>query len=180
MGIDRNANEDQIKAAFKKRSRKYHPDRNKKDPRAKQKFSQVVNAYELLKDPEKRRIYDQTGGADPNEFQQGGFQQGGFQQGGFPNGGFGFPNGGFGFPNGGGFGINIEDLLRNQGFQQQGGHPGGGFHRGHPGGYQQYHQQGHPGNRRKEPRKEQRHSGKSRQGTYSFSFGGQPGANYEF
>ena len=61
LGIDRNANEDQIKAGFKKRSRKYHPDRNKKDPRAKQKFEQVVNAYELLKDPKKKRIYDQTG-----------------------------------------------------------------------------------------------------------------------
>lgn len=38
LGIERNANDDQIKAAFKKRSRKYHPDRNKTDPRAKQKF----------------------------------------------------------------------------------------------------------------------------------------------
>ena len=45
LGIERNANDEQIKAAFKRRSRKYHPDRNKKDPRAKQKFSQVVNAY---------------------------------------------------------------------------------------------------------------------------------------
>lgn len=51
LGIDRNASEEQIKAAFKRRSRRYHPDRNKKDPRAKQKFTQVVNAYELLKDP---------------------------------------------------------------------------------------------------------------------------------
>ena len=97
LGIDQNANEDQIKAAFKRRSRKYHPDRNKEDPRAKQKFAQVVNAYELLKDPEKRRIYDQTGGEDPNSYQQQ-FRQGG---GGFPGGGVGF-----GFP-GGGFGINI-------------------------------------------------------------------------
>ncbi len=124
LGIDRNANEEQIKAAFKKRSRKYHPDRNTKDPRAKQKFSQVVNAYELLKDPEKKRIYDQSGGADPHDFQQGR--------------GFGFPQGGgFGFP--GGYGINMEDILRGQGFGGfQGGHPGG-FQQGHPGGFQQGH-----------------------------------------
>ena len=38
LGIEQNANEDDIRRAFKKRSRKYHPDRNKKDPRAKQKF----------------------------------------------------------------------------------------------------------------------------------------------
>ena len=45
LGIDQNANQDDIRQAFKKRSKKYHPDRNKKDPRAKPKFEQVVNAY---------------------------------------------------------------------------------------------------------------------------------------
>ena len=93
LGISQNANDEEIKAAFKKRSRKYHPDRNKVDPRAKQKFQQVVNAYELLKDPKKRQIYDQTGGDGSDHF-QGGQQHGGF---GFPGGGFGFPGGGFGF-----------------------------------------------------------------------------------
>lgn len=110
LGIGRDANEEQIKTAFKKRSRKYHPDRNKKDPRTKQKFSQVVNAYELLKDPEKKRIYDQSGGEDPHDLHQGG---------------------GFGFS--GGYGINMEDIMRGQGF--------GGFQQGRPGGFQQ----GHPG-----------------------------------
>ena len=45
LGIPRDANEEQIKAGFKKRSKKYHPDRNKSDPRAKEKFEKVVNAY---------------------------------------------------------------------------------------------------------------------------------------
>jgi len=51
LGIPRDADDDQIKAGFKKRSKKYHPDRNTVDPRAKEKFEKVVNAYELLKDP---------------------------------------------------------------------------------------------------------------------------------
>jgi curved DNA-binding protein CbpA len=45
LGVSRSATEDEIKKAFNKRSRKYHPDRNKEDPRAKEKFGMVVNAY---------------------------------------------------------------------------------------------------------------------------------------
>ncbi len=45
LGIPRDANEEQIKSGFKKRSKKYHPDRNKEDPRAKEKFEKIVNAY---------------------------------------------------------------------------------------------------------------------------------------
>ena len=45
LGISRTATEDDIKKAFNKRSRQYHPDRNKEDPRAKEKFEKVVNAY---------------------------------------------------------------------------------------------------------------------------------------
>lgn len=51
LGIKKDATEDEIKKAFNKRSKKFHPDRNKSDPRAKEKFEKVVNAYELLKDP---------------------------------------------------------------------------------------------------------------------------------
>jgi curved DNA-binding protein len=61
LGIPQSATEEDIKTAFKKRSRKYHPDINKEDPKAKEKFEKVVNAYELLKDPERRRMYDLTG-----------------------------------------------------------------------------------------------------------------------
>ena len=45
LGIPQDANEEQIKTGFKKRSKKYHPDRNKSDPRAKEKFEKIVNAY---------------------------------------------------------------------------------------------------------------------------------------
>lgn len=61
LGVPRDATDDQIKQGFKRRSKKYHPDRNTVDPRAKEKFEKVVNAYELLKDPERRRVYDMTG-----------------------------------------------------------------------------------------------------------------------
>ena len=51
LGVSENADDEQIKAAFKKKSKKYHPDRNKSDLRAKEKFEKVVNAYEILKNP---------------------------------------------------------------------------------------------------------------------------------
>lgn len=92
LGISQSASDDEIKKAFKKRSLKYHPDRNSDDPKAKDKYAKVVNAYELLKDPQRKKIYDMTGDDNP----QGG--AGGFQQ----HSGFGFPGGA-----GGGFGFNI-------------------------------------------------------------------------
>nr|VVW87914.1 unnamed protein product [Nymphaea colorata] len=82
LGIQQDATEEQIKEGFKRRSKKYHPDRNKTDPKAKEKFEKIVNAYELLKDPERRRMYDLTGDEDPTGQQQ---QHHGF--GGFPGGG---------------------------------------------------------------------------------------------
>ena len=45
LGISQDANDEQIKEGFKKRSKKYHPDRNKTDPKAKEKFEKIVNAY---------------------------------------------------------------------------------------------------------------------------------------
>ena len=60
MGVKQDANEDQIKKAFKKLAIKYHPDKNRDDPdKAKEKFQNIANAYEVLSDPEKRRVYDQ-------------------------------------------------------------------------------------------------------------------------
>lgn len=62
MGVKRDATEDQIKKAFKKLAIKYHPDKNRDDPEAaKVKFQKIANAYEVLSDAEKRRVYDQTG-----------------------------------------------------------------------------------------------------------------------
>ena len=82
--MSQSASEDDIKKAFKKRSLKYHPDRNTNDPKAKDKYAKVVNAYELLKDPNRKKMYDMTG--DDNPQGQGGQGFGGA---------------------GGGFGINI-------------------------------------------------------------------------
>jgi len=63
LGVDRNASQDEIKKAFRKLARKYHPDMNKEDPSAEEKFKEINEAYEVLSDPEKRRRYDQFGHA---------------------------------------------------------------------------------------------------------------------
>ncbi|GAB4353610.1 MAG: DnaJ C-terminal domain-containing protein [Gammaproteobacteria bacterium] len=60
MGVDRNATQDEIKRAYRKLARKYHPDVSK-EPDAEQRFKEVGEAYEVLKDPEKRAAYDQLG-----------------------------------------------------------------------------------------------------------------------
>ena len=60
MGVDRNATQDDIKRAYRKLARKYHPDISK-DANAEEKFKEMGEAYEVLKDPEKRAAYDQLG-----------------------------------------------------------------------------------------------------------------------
>ena len=61
LGVKKDANEEEIKLAYKKLAKKYHPDLNKKDPNAKDKFIKVKEAYDTLIDPIKRQIYDQAG-----------------------------------------------------------------------------------------------------------------------
>ncbi len=61
LGIDRNANETEMKAAYRKLALKYHPDRNPDNKEAEEKFKEAAEAYEVLKDPQKRQIYDQFG-----------------------------------------------------------------------------------------------------------------------
>jgi curved DNA-binding protein len=61
LGLDKNAGEEDIKKAYRKLARKYHPDLNPNDNAAKQKFQQINEANEVLSDPEKRKKYDQYG-----------------------------------------------------------------------------------------------------------------------
>ena len=73
LGIDRNASEDEIKAAYRKLAIKYHPDRNPGNKEAEEKFKEAAEAYEVLHDADKRRQYDQFGFNAPG----GGFGGGG-------------------------------------------------------------------------------------------------------
>jgi molecular chaperone DnaJ len=72
LGVSRNASDDEIRKAYRKLARKYHPDVNK-DTDAEQKFKEVKEAYEVLSDPQKKANYDRYGHADPT----GGFGGGG-------------------------------------------------------------------------------------------------------
>lgn len=96
LGIEKGANDVDIKKAFKKLALKYHPDRNPDNKEAEEKFKEINEAYQVLSDPEKKSRYDQFGTAD---FNGGGFE-GGF------GGGFDFSDLGdiFGDIFGGGFG----------------------------------------------------------------------------
>ncbi|MDZ7773465.1 MAG: molecular chaperone DnaJ [Balneolaceae bacterium] len=69
LGVSRNADQDEIKKAYRKLAMKYHPDRNKDNPEAEEKFKAASEAYEVLRDPETRQRYDQFG----HEGMNGGF-----------------------------------------------------------------------------------------------------------
>jgi molecular chaperone DnaJ len=111
LGVKKTATQDEIKKAYRKLARQYHPDANPNDPKAEEKFKEVSSAYEVLSDAEKRKQYD----AGPSPFFGQGASRGGTYQGQQPpmggdwgdifgnlfGGGFG---GGGGFGQGGGFG----------------------------------------------------------------------------
>lgn len=100
LGVDRNATETEIKKAYRKLARQYHPDVNPDNKEAEAKFKEISEAYEVLSDPEKRSRYDRFGHA--------GTEAGGF------GGGFGGFGGGPG-PDFGGFG-DIFDMFFGGGF----------------------------------------------------------------
>src|ERR1700756_4544861 len=102
LGVNKTATEDEIRSAFRKLARKYHPDVAKDKKEAEEKFKQINEAYEVLSDPEKRKKYDQLGASwnQPGGFQPppewGAHPSGGFQQWG-GDGGVQFEFGGTGF-----------------------------------------------------------------------------------
>ena len=122
LGVDKNIPQKDIRSAYRKRAKQFHPDLHPNDPKAKAKFQALSEAFEVLNDPEKRAKYDQYGeqwrNADAYE------QAGGFG-GGAAGGGGGSPFEGFDFNSfgggGGGFSSFFQDLFgggrrRSQGF----------------------------------------------------------------
>ncbi|XP_008281990.1 dnaJ heat shock protein family (Hsp40) member A3a isoform X2 [Stegastes partitus] len=75
LGVPRTATQKEIKKAYYQMAKKYHPDTNKDDPQAKEKFAQLAEAYEVLSDEVKRNQYDTYGSAGFNAGQAGGGQQ---------------------------------------------------------------------------------------------------------
>ena len=121
LGISRSADKDAIKKAYRKMAKKYHPDSNEGNPDAEEKFKEVTEAYNVLSDPEKKKLYDQFGHAAFEEGAGGaGYGEGSFDGSGF--GGFG----GFGNSHSGAYrspdgsyqefhfeGGDMDDILKN-------------------------------------------------------------------
>jgi molecular chaperone DnaJ len=77
LGVDRKASDDEIKKAYRRLARQYHPDRNPDDPQAEERFKEIQQAYAILSDPDKRKQYDSGGGIFGSGFDPGAFRRGG-------------------------------------------------------------------------------------------------------
>ena len=102
LGVEKGASQDEIKSAYRKLAKLYHPDLHPNDKEAASKFKEVNEAYEVLGDPNKRANYDEYGSANPNFNDFFGGNGGGFS-GGFSTEGFG------------GFGNIFDDLFSSFG-----------------------------------------------------------------
>lgn len=131
LGVSRSATEKDIKSAYRKLAKELHPDRNKDNPKAAERFSEVTQAYDLLADKEKRAQFDRgeidADGNPTNPFAGmggGGGHGGGFGGGFNPNMGGGAHSGGFGTED-----VDISDLFEGLfgggGRQSRGGFAGG-------------------------------------------------------
>ncbi len=125
LGVKRDANADEIKKAFRKLARKYHPDINPGDTAAENRFKEINEAYEVLSDVEKRKKYDQFG-SDWNRYQQAGSASGfdWSQYSSQPGGYGGFNPGGYGTEPG--FSDFFETLFGTMGGRRTSGFGGGG------------------------------------------------------
>src|SRR5947209_10653869 len=84
LGVSKNATPDEIKKAYRKLARQYHPDTNKGDKQAEERFKKISEAHDVLSDPEKRKQYDRGTGPFATAGGPGGF--GGFDAGSFTGG----------------------------------------------------------------------------------------------
>jgi DnaJ-class molecular chaperone len=120
LGVARSASEDEIKKAYRKLAKELHPDRNKDNPKAAEKFSQVTSAYDLLSDKDKRARFDRgeiDGDGNPTSPFGGG---GGGFHGARPGGG------GFRSQDFGGEGVDMSDIFEGLFGGRAAGGPGGG------------------------------------------------------
>ena len=114
LGVDKNISQDDVRAAYRKRAKQFHPDLHPNDPKAKAKFQALNEAYDVISDPEKRAKYDKYGEQWKNAaaYEQAGGGFGGFGgaegPGGNPFEGFDFSNFGSG---GSGFSSFFENLF---------------------------------------------------------------------
>lgn len=120
LGVKNDASQDEIKKAYRRMAKRYHPDTNKDDPNAKERFQEINEANEVLSDPEKRRKYDEYGEnwrhADEFEAQRGQYRNG--AQGGYNLGGFGeFGDFGSSAGNTSGFSDFFEELFGHGAFR---------------------------------------------------------------
>jgi len=130
LGVKKSASADDIRKAFRKLARKYHPDVNPGDKSAEEKFKAISEANEVLSDPKKRKIYDQVGfysdNIDPataEAYARAGQSGGGFP-GGFPGSADQGGQGGVHFDFGG---FDFSDLMNNAGRKQGSSGSGGSF-----------------------------------------------------